>query len=922
MTAPHVSPAPCLRRVSTVVLLGVLAGTSLGQNAFTNFEAPPVHPVELTPDGTRLLVANTADDRVEIFDLTSGWPVHTGSIPVGTSPTAVRARTNDEVWVVNHVSDNVSIVSLPAMNVMASVTVGDEPCDVVFAGAPARAFVSVSQRNLVRVLDPLNPLGPQLTVNIEGEDPRALATDGTRVFAAIFEGGNRTTIIPREVVSNPASPYGGQNPPPNDGAAFFPPIAPGLGPTPPVALIVKKVGGAWMDDNGRDWSAFVNWDLHDHDAAIIDANTLATSYVSGLMTLNMALGVNPATGMVTVVGTEATNHIRFEPVLSGTFVRVHAAEFDPASPASSLVTDLNPHLTYATSTIPQAQRDLSIGDPRGIVWNSTGTRAYVTGMGSNNLLVLDAALSRLARLDLGRGPTGIALDAPRGRAYVLNRFDATVSVIDTGANTELGRVAFFDPTTPAIRLGRPFLYDTRRTSGLGQVACASCHIDGRMDQLSWDLGDPSGSVASLSQACASGLPPPPFQGQPCQPYHPMKGPMATQTLQGIVGNGVMHWRGDRPNLAAFNVAFVGLQGDDAPPTPAEMQLFTDMVATLRFPPNPNRNLNDTLPASVPGFTGNPVNGGGVFGAPNTVGGVRSCVVCHAGPTLGTNRAIMPANFIGEQQTFKVPHLRNLYEKAGFNRGTLNGGLGFGMLHDGSDESVFQYLSTNPVFTFPPGPPGQQQRRDLEAFLMCFDTGTHPVVGAQITVDGLNNNLASTINFLNTLQAAADAGTPGGPPPNPNAPTSIIAKGVFAGQLRGFAYIGNGNFQSDIAGQVVTLTQLRTAPTPGNPITFTGVMRGSEIRMGIDRDADGFFDRDELNACSDPADANIVPGGPGSGLEGDANHDLSVGLGDVALIIQFWGQSVPPFTSGDVTGDGFPGLDDVALVLLNWGRTCP
>ena len=35
--------------------------------------------------------------------------------------------------------------------------------------------------------------------------------------------------------------------------------------------------------------------------------------------------------------------------------------------------------------------------------------------------------------------------------------------------------------------------------------------------------------------------------------------------------------------------------------------------------------------------------------------------------------------------------------------------------------------------------------------------------------------------------------------------------------------------------------------------------GSELRIGIDRDEDGSFDRDEFDACSDPADAASLPG---------------------------------------------------------------
>ena len=93
------------------------------------------------------------------------------------------------------------------------------------------------------------------------------------------------------------------------------------------------------------------------------------------------------------MGTEAINQTRFEPVISGTFVRVEMATVAPAS--ATVVKDLNPALTYTTSTIPQVQRDQSIGDPRGLVFNAAGTQGWVTGMGSNDVLVVDASGNRL-----------------------------------------------------------------------------------------------------------------------------------------------------------------------------------------------------------------------------------------------------------------------------------------------------------------------------------------------------------------------------------------------------------------------------------------------------------------------------------------------------------------------------------------------
>src|SRR5207244_10366380 len=112
---------------------------------YRNFEGPQVHPLALTPDGTRLLAVNTPNATLSVFQLVSGSPVLTAEIPVGLEPVSVAARNNREAWVVNWMSDSVSIVDLTTGNVTRSFDVGDEPTDVLFAGTNgSKAFVCVS----------------------------------------------------------------------------------------------------------------------------------------------------------------------------------------------------------------------------------------------------------------------------------------------------------------------------------------------------------------------------------------------------------------------------------------------------------------------------------------------------------------------------------------------------------------------------------------------------------------------------------------------------------------------------------------------------------------------------------------------------------------------------------------------------------
>ena len=852
----------------------LLIGTpAAAQGSFVNWESPPVHPVDMTPDGASLLVVNTADDRLEVFTLGDGLPAHVASIPVGLDPVSVRARTSGEAWVVNRISDTVSIVDLATRNVVATLQPGDEPADVVFAGSPQRAFVTVSMQDQVDVYDPANRAAAPVVVPILGKDPRALATDGTRVFAAIFESGNRSMILPASLVSSPAGPYGGLNPPPNSGAAFDPPLAVGLPAPPPTSLIVNKEGVNWKDDNNHLWDALVTWNLNENDVAIIQASTLGVTYARNLLNVDMALAVQPGTGRVTVVGTYGPNEHRFEESARNSFQRNRYATFDPANlnaPAPAL--DLNQHLLitppmqpYKTTATP-AERHLSVSDTRGIVWNAAGTAFYASGMGSNNVVKTATSGARLATIDVGQGPTGLALDAARGRIYCLNRFDATVSVIDTTSDAELGRVAFFDPTPPAIKLGRPLLYDAHRTSQLGNASCAGCHVDATRDTEAWDLGDPQGALKALDVPCDSGLPLP----GTCGPWHPMKGPMMTQTLIGAVGTEPLHWRGDREGIAAFASGFTGLLGADAPPTPAELAQLEAFLASIYFPPNPFRTFDDGLPDAVPGFSGDPASGAALFETAPLLAGTVRCVDCHSAPSGGAATLVSSAA-IGEAQALKVPQLRDLYKKTGLSFASTTNSRGYGYLHDGSADTLFTLLK-DPAFAFPSGPSGDAERRDLEAFLMCFPTDTHPAVGTQLTIDAANKTSQPVVDRVAAMAALADAGDVG-----------LVAKGRVAGLARGWTYLaGTSTFQSDRLAEVVPVGALRLAAGAGAEITLTVVPAGTETRVGIDRDRDGRLDRDELDAGSDPADATSVPAGvPPPDADADGVPDLVDDCVDVA-----------------------------------------
>jgi YVTN family beta-propeller protein len=978
MKLPRVLTAVCLL-LGTSVFAG---GIGFAQNEFVNWEDPHVHPLAISPDGARLFAVNTPDNRLEVFDLASGVPVRAFDVAVGIDPVSVRARTNGEVWVVNHISDSVSVVDLATRNVVATLSTDDEPADVVFAGTPARAFVSCSQANTVLVFDPSNLAAAPIRLAIDGEDPRALAVspDGTRVFVAIFESGNRTTVLgggltgatpvtfPPNVVNEAVGPYGGQNPPPNFGTLFNPPLDVINGTPPKVSLIVRKnAGGQWMDDNGGDWTPLVSgansglsgrpagWDLSDNDVAIIDAGSLSVSYAKHLLNICMALAVNPANGEVTVVGTDATNEIRFEPVVNGRFLRVNLARIDAAGTATLGIHDLNPHLDYSSSIAPQSERDKSIGDPRGIVWNAAGTRAYVTGMGSNSVVILDATGNRAGNaptIEVGEGPTGIVIDEPRGQLYVMDKFEGAVSVVNLATELESARVPYFDPSPAAIKIGRKQLYDTHKTSGLGHIACASCHVDARLDHLAWDLGDPMGAIkAATGQNLGFGFP---GLGAGFQSFHPMKGPMTTQTLQDIIGNEPLHWRGDRDGLEEFNGAFMGLQGDDALLTVQEMQQYEDFLATITYPPNPFRNIDNSLPTDLPlpgHYTtgrfapeGQPLpNGDAVAGldlyrAPNMDAGVLACVTCHTLPTgMGTDRKRQGGQYVpidvgpnGEHHhalvsrdgtsnvSTKIPQLRNVYEKVGFNTTQPVNHFGAGFLHDGSVDSIERFIA-EPVFLVQ----SDQEIADLVAFMLAFSgsdlpsgsptallepPGTpsqdsHAAVGQQTTLVSLANPAPQQLRLIFIMLRLADLDTVG-----------LVAKGAQAGVTRGYVYLGDGLFQSDRSAETKTVAQLLGGAALGSELTLTVVPKGSEVRIGVDRDRDGVFDRDELDFGADPADPLSIPGGPGVGFCFGDGTGCACPCGNESPNGAGAGCLNSTGVGGKLTASGSPSLSSDTLVL--------
>ena len=846
--------------------------------AFVEFESGQVRPLALAPDGSRLFAVNTPDNRLEIFAVAAGSLTHIGAVPVGMEPVAVAVRPDgNQVWVVNHLSDSVSIVDLTLTppRVVRTLLVGDEPRDIVFAAG--RAFITTAHRGQntplqatidtvlraegtgradVWVFDAANQ-GAALggtpvagtPVTLFGDTPRALAVspDGNTVYAAVFHSGDQTTTVSEAAVCDggsavPPCALDGVTMPNGLAGGFVPGGLPAPNqnmdgdPGPEVGLVVKfdESDGEWKDDVGRNWTNAVRFSLPDLDVFAISAagnppaETASFAHV-GTVLFNMV--ANPMSGRVYVSNTDANNLTRFEgPGGGGTTVRghLHEARITVLDGATVTPHHLNKHITalplgYRTVPMTAGIKDDSLATPLGMAVTSDGNTLYLAAFGSSkvgifNTAQLEADTFTPSSSDhivvSGGGPSGLVLDELNARLYVFTRFDNSISVINTTTKAEIDHLPVYNPEPPSVVNGRHVLYDAMLTSSNGEASCSSCHIFGDFDSLAWDLGNPDDIVRMNPNA-----PGPVFFGQQ---FHPMKGPMTTQTLRGMAHDGPMHWRGDRtggyaaPNIppdsgsfdeeaafTAFQVAFDGLLGrDEGPLTTSDMQAFTDFILQVTLPPNPIRELNnDPTPDQSLGL--------GVFTGPVS-DLVTTCDGCHTlNPSQGFFGTGALSTFEQETQEFKVPHLSNLYQKIGMfglpNVSQIIPGdngdkgpqvRGFGFLHDGAVDTLFRF-HRGVVFSSL----SDTQRLQLESLMFAFDTTLAPIVGQQITLtSGNGGTVGARIDLL--IESAEDAFTLAGVPGAHEC--DLIAKGVVDGEERGYLYKPATNvFQSDRAGETRT-----------------------------------------------------------------------------------------------------------------------
>ncbi len=456
---------------------------------FEIFASPQASPIAVSPDGTRVYVANTANGSLSVIDAAARTVL--AEVAVGIEPVAVAVRPDgSEVWVANHVSDSVSVVDTAAgsgtlhqvvetiQTVDANgVTQFDEPVGIAFA-SNAKAYVALSSRNRVAIVDAAS-YAVSGSLAISAQDPRALTVRNGRLYVLAFESGNQSVLsVCGAVVAG----------------------------DPMCTLDFGALGSAGGSPNlpGIPKNVVRDPDMPDRDLFVFDTATdlpVAGSPVQDVGTLLYGVAV-AADGRVFVSNTDARNHH-----LDG-----NGLAAPPPEGAGLGLADLDNRLfrnritrvacspacgaptAFDLEPPPGSAVPLPLATPYGVALSADDSTLLVTAAASSRLASLNAStLALRGTLDVGAVPRGVAFRSTAGAsgtAYVLNSLGASVSVVDVSATGSLALAAtipLLDPTPPEVRLGR-IAFESAAGSSSGTFACASCHPDGNVDQLLWVIG--------------------------------------------------------------------------------------------------------------------------------------------------------------------------------------------------------------------------------------------------------------------------------------------------------------------------------------------------------------------------------------------------------------------------------------------------
>ena len=638
--------------------------------------------------GHHLFVLNQPGMRLVVVDLDTGTRSH--AIPIGPGVTAIVPRPGTtEVWAVDSVTHAVSVIDVARGTIVRTIPLaGREPHGLAFHPSGDRAYVACSASNSVEVLRTSDYTSAQ-SIAIPALHPRAVVFADGKAWVVPFTSGNNTTS------------WGANNASSVDRVVKVT-AALGLNPLPDRDLLAIVPGATPEDD-------------------VLDGNLTVTGLGSNLFNLHL----RPGSDELWIPNTDARNweFVGEKNFPAGQVVFNRLAVRDLAAGTSKLI-DLD-QSTLGGKTCAQ---------PTGVAFSADGSLAYVACYGTDVVAVVRGddpgagwksyytvpGATDPDTLTRGRsGPRTLWLDQADDTLYVFNKGDNSYSTVDL-ATASAGDAAAgpfdvgFDPTPRNVRRGR-FHFTSGLNSASGTSSCASCHPDGHLDGLVWELSrflDPEGTAVDDLN-------------------FPMdqKGPMLTQSTRSLADSGPYHWRGEQRTLEAFNDAFPNLLDRPGGKLPDEQFAeLEDYVFSLVYRANPRQEATRD-------YTGDVLAGHDLFVDHPSVGSL-TCADCHTLPT-GTNGELQRVNVTQLARSTQVTQLRALQDRLGegfvVDPDPADGFLG-PRTEQGSGTTHAATFGTIADFVEEPNPgfPTAEEREQVVAFMQALDTGLAPCTAWQAT----------------------------------------------------------------------------------------------------------------------------------------------------------------------------------------------
>jgi YVTN family beta-propeller protein len=598
----------------------------------------------LSNDDALLYAADTDNGILAVVDTKSQAKV--AEVKVGSAPVRVLVGKDDTIYVANRGDRSVSVISRGTWTVAKRLEVGVEPSGLALT-ADAKTLLVTSAtsktRNDVGTLSGFDTATLEQKFEIEvGEEPRAVtALNGDRALVSLFKKGDVAEV---DLKSQKVSKSG------TDLAKL---------------LNASRSNPSTSSSGGSTFAPHGMTDL----IVTPDGNRVFAPVVFARETPILArpspVGYYAAGGPCNI-GSVATAGIVTVETQGSPTPKVD----DLTGCSTSGVTQGNQDFPVTTLATRSSSGTNSIqGATVGVV-DATGSWIYVVNRESSNVAVLPAyrregndlsfdstGSSIRNTVKVGAGADGIALASDGLKAYVYSQFDHRIEVLESNGagnsarlvNKGVVSVVAKDTLAPELAEGRRLFYDAtdaRMSSSSTQVACASCHYDGKDDAHVWQFPD---------------------------------GARQTPVLAGrkVLSTGPWHWSGEFATLEKFNVHTITERMGGSGLSPAAADRLNAFVDALPAADNALRTAmnNDVL-----------TKGRAAFAKAN-------CDSCHSGTNFTDNRNVQVGTLRQGRGTVN-PDNGPVVDK-GFNVPSLLGvGRSAPYLHDGSQATLEERIFAN------------------------------------------------------------------------------------------------------------------------------------------------------------------------------------------------------------------------------------